>query len=386
MAGSLCLRLWTHLYIAPTGNVTPCCLWSANTSVGNINKNSIQDIANSEPMNQIRAKMLANESVSECWMCNTDNATDNIKRWIDKRYAADSTRLLKNTNSLGQLTAPFEMLEMDIRFSNLCNFACRSCGGSCSSTIAYETGDSNPVKKITDSVPDYVEQIHGNLQTVRRLYIAGGESVLIDENWQLLDKLIELNRTDVIITYVTNLSKLVYKNYSLVEYARKFSNFTIYASIDASFERAKLYRHGTDWNKIEENLQTIREAGLKLIVSPTVGAVNVWHLPDLHRYLLEENLISNNAFMLNILTNPSDMSTKVLPMDFKKIVSEKIDNHIQWLTQNSYGTYNWHNLQGFMNSQDHSHMISALRARMFRLDKLRNENTLEVFPELTGIL
>ena len=57
----------------------------------------------------------------------------------------------------------------------------------------------------------------------RKIYWAGGESLIMDEHWYIMNKLVEMGRTKKIIMrifYNTNFSKLVYKEQDAQSYGK----------------------------------------------------------------------------------------------------------------------------------------------------------------------
>ena len=156
----------------------------------------------------------------------------------------------------------------------------------------------------------------------------------------------------------------------------------IRGSVDASHLRAELYRHGTHWETIECNLKEIYNNNVKFKINCTIGAMNVWHAPDLQQYLIENRLIKSQQFSLNILTVGEMLSIKVLPTFYKKIVEEKIEIHKCWCIKNNISTEQWNYVIKFMNSEDHSHLFENFKKFNLSLDKLRNQCTTSIFPEL----
>ena len=81
----------------------------------------------------------------------------------------------------------------------------------------------------------------------------------MDEHWYVMNKLVELGRTDVQVHYNTNLSKLKYKDNDAIELWKNFKNINIGASLDDSHQRAEYIRKGTVWSEIEDNMRRIRD-------------------------------------------------------------------------------------------------------------------------------
>lgn len=386
MSKPFCIMPWVHVHTRPTGDASPCCVFDLDKPVSNTNNLSLEQIAHSDSFNYLRKQMMLNSPPKECYDCTSKHKSSidelSYRFWQNNNFSHLVDDLIENTNSDGSLKKEFSMKFMNIRYSNLCNMACRTCGSHSSSLWAQEEKFSNPVIKISDSQPTYLENIFLRLKDVEVINFAGGESILVPEHWEVLDKLLELEKTNVKIFYVTNLSKLSYQRKNILDYAQKFPNMIIRGSIDASHSRAELYRHGTHWPTVEHNLKEIYNNNINFKTNCTIGAMNVWHAPDLQQYLIEENLIKLHQFSLNILTKGEMLSIKVLPKFYKKIVEEKILIHKTWCNKNNIPTTQWDLVIKFMNSEDHSHLFEHFKKYNLDLDLLRNQSTTDVFPEL----
>ena len=97
----------------------------------------------------IRTRMMRDEPVAACKRCYdlelmgewTMRQSHNKRKGLDYvDYIADVT------NDDGSLKE-FQMKYMDIRFSNICNMKCRSCGPSCSSLWSQEFLKERGAKK-----------------------------------------------------------------------------------------------------------------------------------------------------------------------------------------------------------------------------------------------
>lgn len=389
MNENFCILPWIHLHSYPDNTVAACCDWDRSHVLGNVKTQKLTDVANSAAVNQIRSDMLNNKPVAGCQLhCQRREKSGvfSSRTIFNEAFADDIANYVDQTNPDGSINYDFQLRFMNVRYSNLCNFACRTCGPSLSSLWAQQRNVDIPVKKITDTNPTYLTEVFEHLPHVKRLHFAGGESSLIDEHWAVLDRLLEVGNTDLQILWVTNLSKLSYKHKNLIDYIKKFKNFLLVASIDASHERAEMYRYGTVWKTVESNLQTLRDNNITFSVNCTIGAMNVWHATDLQKHLLESGLIEPGKFRLNNLIESPWLSTKVLPDDFKSTVKDKILKHISWLQTNNIPAGNWQQVIDFMLFEDHSHLLPEFRRQMLEMDQLRNESSATVFPELSTIL
>jgi hypothetical protein len=75
------------------------------------------------------------------------------------------------------------------------------------------------------------------------------------------------------------------------------------------------------------------------------------------------------------------MCAKVLPQDFKQVVTEKVKKFIEKYPDN-VKVNELQNVINFMNSEDHSEKFGALNKYINAVDRMRNTSFAEAFPEL----
>jgi MoaA/NifB/PqqE/SkfB family radical SAM enzyme len=221
---------------------------------------------------------------------------------------------------------------LDIRWSNICNFKCRSCSSTYSSSWATEDnkqGSNKPVFIFSggENNDALFDQIKPYLTDIREIYFAGGEPLLTDKHYEVLEYLIAIGNTDVSIRYNTNLSNLSYKNKSIVEYWKHFKNVHVYVSLDSWGERAEYIREGTDWTEIQKNIKTIKSDSphVKLSVSTVISAFNVSTLIPFLDHVLD--LMGNNTeFSFYNLINPHYYSLSILNDEIKTEIIKKLSN------------------------------------------------------------
>jgi radical SAM protein with 4Fe4S-binding SPASM domain len=395
MKNNLCVAPWVGVRVKSDGDVIPCTVWNVmedkSSSFGNIKNQSIDDIANSEGMCGVRKRMLNNEVLDECRSCNlrdmknTGGSERSMRAIFNSKFTSDLKRIEHTTNPDGSLREPFKMKMLYSMLSNLCNMACRTCGPMNSSLWGEEEKKVFPVIELTKQSTQSINQIYAKLEDVEFINFAGGEPSLVPEHWEILDRLISIGRTNTEIHWITNLSKLTYKNKSILDYTSQLPRLMIRGSVDASHERAELYRHNTKWSVVEQNIRILNTSGVNFCVQSTVGATNLLCLTDLHKYLTREIGLHVERFYLHFLVQPPHLSAQILPAVLKKQFKVKYDEHISWLIkQNVHGSYlrNWEYLLSFVNSKDSSHLISKFVEHNIELDQKRNQNFFETFPEL----
>ena len=295
----------------------------------------------------------------------------------------------------------FEMIYLDFRFSNLCNFKCRSCRPEWSSTWAKEAASNHnhPYKDWDGHIPrhnltekEFIDKFKDTFKTVKRIYFAGGEPLAAKEHYWILKHLIEVGNTDVWVEYNTNLSML--KNaelkLSVVDYWKKFSSVNIRVSIDGSGKKGEYIRKGTDWELIENNFKYIKEnlPNVILGIASVFQLTNALHLPDFYEDWVEKGLLDDNLFHhSNIipLTGPEQLSSHILPKNVKFLVREKWNRFMDRNLKEEHFNFKRY-ANDCLEYMDSENLYESGKREFEKftwyLDKIRKEKFSDVFPEL----
>ena len=119
---TFCIYPWIHIHAYPTGEAYPCCHAEMKPGVvGNCRTQTLKEIWHGEPMQRLRDDMLNEREHPACTRCYEQEASGFFsgRRSANKHHGHHIKKLEHN---------PFELTYWDIRFSNLCNLKCRSCG------------------------------------------------------------------------------------------------------------------------------------------------------------------------------------------------------------------------------------------------------------------
>jgi len=386
---TLCILPWMHLYINPQGLVGTCCEFNEKYPLGKISEQSLDQIANSNSMRTVRKQMLAGQRPNICSIC-----------WAKEDAGLPSTRqqsnqlfshhydLIERTKDDGTVE-DFKLRHLDFRSSNICNLKCRMCSGKFSSRIAKEENDLYndstfiDLKLTADEINSTLKYIGKNIDYLESIYFAGGEPLIMDEHYKILDLLLKHNKSDIKITYNTNLTQLSYKKYNVVDYWKKFSNITVGASIDLIGKQAGYVRSGTDYSVIETNYEDIKNY-VNFTITSIVHLCNIFNLPKLQQHWIVNKKLNPKNLSFRALIYPENMTLQVLPMEYKQLAEKTVNEHINWLTTISDTDHlvnSWKNMLQYMYADDQSHLLKDF----FRLnddkDKIRNERFEDVFPE-----
>jgi radical SAM protein with 4Fe4S-binding SPASM domain len=397
---SFCMYPWIHLYVGPDGGTFPCCnvTFNEGSLVGNVNNESLQDIWNGERMKSIRTRMLNDQPLTECSRCYEQEKSGffSMRNSANKHHGHHIHRV-EQTKPDGQLDE-FSMIYWDIRFSNLCNLRCRSCGPSYSSSWYQDQLQLAPDYATHHKALIYAgkyetdlwEQVIAHIDHVEQIYFAGGEPLMMDEHYRILEELEKRKRFDVRLIYNTNFTQIKLKDRAVFDYWKKFDSVAVGASLDAMGPRAEYIRKGTDWDIVERNRQQMIEICPKVdfYISATLSILNAWHLPDFHKSWVDQGLIKAPDFNINILTNPSEYRLDIATPEFKQEIEAKYQSHLAWLSpldKLRRASNGFQSAITFMNTTDNQSLIPKFWKKTNQLDQIRQENVLDIIPELKAL-
>jgi hypothetical protein len=208
----------------------------------------------------------------------------------------------------------------------------------------------------------------------------------MEEHYRILKELDKRKMYHVRLIYNTNFSKTKFKDIDVFELWNKFDSVSIGASLDAEGSRAELMRKGTKWEETVANRKRMLEVcpQVDFYISSTVGLINSLHVTDFHRSWVEQGLIKPQDFNFNLLQHPIWQRMDILPPEYKEQVKEKYEKHVAWLkTQDSLtrATKGYESAVEWMLSTDNQKHLDLFFANTRKYDKIRNEDTLQVFPE-----
>jgi len=176
-----------------------------------------------------------------------------------------------------------------IRLNNVCNFKCRMCGPAFSSTWAQENKKHGYFKYMLDETvikdtlvnEHYLFTILKN-SNIKHISISGGEPLISDAHYTLLNFLIENNLTNITLGYSTNLSNLDYKGIDLLSLWEKFDHVNLEASVDGWGEAVEYSRTGFNRKTFLENFK--RAHKYIQAINCVVNVYSVWTLPYIERF------------------------------------------------------------------------------------------------------
>ncbi len=390
---AFCMLPWMHIHAFPDGRAYPCCFALDQYPVGDLNKDSMETVFNSKGMKKMRLNMLDDKPSRQCTKCYDQEKSGFFSlRLSSNKHFGHNISMVDNTQSDG--STDFVIKYWDIRFSNLCNMACRSCGTWFSSNwyedhkkLTGKPPDHAKIMRVGRTADDIWEQMLKQFDHVEQFYFAGGEPLIMEEHYRILKELDKRKMYHVRLIYNTNFSKLKFKDLDVLELWNKFDSVSVGASVDAEGKRGEFMRKGTVWKDTVANRKKMLEVcpQVDFYISSTVGLINALHIVDFHRNWVDQGLLKPQDFNFNLLQYPFWQRIDLLPDAYKQKVKEKYEKHLEWLRPRdplTRATKGFESGLDYMMRRDNFDQFHKFKDGMQKLDVIRNENILEVFPEL----
>ena len=436
MADTFCPIPWNFQAIRSNGDVRLCCQANISQDQGVLRrddgttynaKDGRLDLSrNSALIKRVRTNMLANQWDPSCMRCQQEEASQLSSR---RKYELEQWSLRKKdallyTEADGTINkAMFPVEYYDLRFGNLCNLKCRMCGPADSSawyedwvalTGSHEFKDTSGKVTIKEKdgklyTDDYSwpqsdifwKDIEKRLDSVKHIYMAGGEPLLIKKHYDFLEKCIAQKvSSQIVLEYNTNVTQVPDKALSLWQH---FKQVRIGASIDGYGSFAEYQRYPCRWPQIYENLKILNDQPLNIFVwiAYTVTAYNVFHLVDFIKWKLtcEDLRNINRTERRPIITphmahHPKHLNIRVLPSALKQDLKQEFVKLNLWIKSQGYsaavckqGMMITSSIEEYMLSQDYNEKHwGTFCSYTRRLDEIRGQNILDLVPKFSNYM
>lgn len=371
--GVFCPIPWTGLMYNFDGKVKNC-IRSAG-SIGSLFDNNIQDILSGSINQDTQSRMLTDHPGRDCYTCyeleNSKKSFDIISDRIF--YIRELKHVPLDTYRLGN----HDLRTIDVRWSNLCNFACVYCGPDFSSKWATEI-NVKMAKPIEQQVQDFKNYIFERAKDLKHVYMAGGEPLLMKENLELLDLLIQIN-PNVNLRINTNLSKVDTKIFDRI---CEFKNVHWIVSVESQGEEFEYIRHGGSWQDFLDNLKEIRKLDHKISFNMLYFLLNFRSFFRCVEYLQGLGF-HNNSFIAGALLQPNYLNIRHLPDSMLKSIITTLDDWINdrpgYLLEDSL-----RNIRHYI-EQPFEKNLELSFEQLSMLDQRRNIDGSKIFTELYSL-
>lgn len=372
-----CYAPWSNIEIGPPGNILPCCKFRydryENVSPFNINTTSLDEYKNSALLNSVKQDFEAGKWPVGCERCRIEE-----ENGIASKRQLDYQRWKNHYDSydkVGWLTA-------SIAFGNTCNLTCITCSPWASSRWQKEYQQKYKI----DIVPNhfykenFVDTFLSLAPDLMHLDISGGDPFIsgVSTQFELLHKLIKQGRASKIsLHYITN--AMIFPNTKWWNLWSNFRAIELQLSIDGVGDRNSYIRHPSNWDTIDSHITLYQQKAnsldnLKLSVSHTVSAYNVYYLPEFFDWCQFRELPRPWAGRVH---NPIAMRPSVWP----KIAKEHIIRHLEQSQHKD--CHVWAYL--VKNTDDSEHFKKFVESIAWH-DQYRGLDFCKTFPEMAQFI
>ena len=437
---TFCPLAWNSINLRNNGDLRICCntnsyspkkgiMRKEDGTPYNAGRDDLNEARNAEILKEVRVSMMKGEWNPECERCRQEELNGIKSR---REYESDDWDLTleeatEKTNEDGSINPDdFDLEFFDIRYGNFCNLKCRMCGPTDShmwysdhvalyNTTKYK--DTHDLIQLTKNDKGkwstdqydwfknsnfYWNNFEKHTGKAKKLYIVGGEPLIIEEHFESLERLIASGRAkDIQIEYNSNLTNVTDRIMKIWE---EFKQVRIGVSIDGYGDVFEYQRTPAKWQSVYKNMKKLNDnpnINLKGWFAFTVTPFNVFHVPEFMKWKLEESGLDR----FNPITGPRPVIThhmchspkyynvKVLPQMLKDEVCDTYQEYIDWVMQSDYSDHVKQKfsdildgIMDFMNSEDYAKdYLEEFVNHTKKLDLIRSQNILDVCPQYEGL-
>ena len=227
------------------------------------------------------------------------------------------------------------------------------------------------------------------IDNIEKIYFAGGEPMMIEQFYQIVEELDRRGKHDVQLVYNINMTQSSLKNKSIFNTWKNFKKISIGASLDAEGERGEYLRTGTKWKDVVAFRKKMldQRPDIDFYISATAYILNALHLPDFHQSWVNQGLIRPEDFNVQVLFDPAYLRADSAPEYLKQQIRERYTQHLEWLRpKDNLGRA----VSSFESVLNYINVDRAFDADLFwqqtnKLDAYHNHALLDIFPELNEL-
>ena len=288
-----CILPWVSLEASPVGTVRPCCLSLSEVNDDDgvkftLGESNLDTIRHSQHMKNLRRAFLRGDPLTDCDRCwNEERAGRTSKRM----YTLDRLKHMIDDSEWTEDAKP--LMFLDLKLGNICNLKCRICGSWSSSTFAaeeirYQDDKKNNFHYVMMKLgrwpreeQRFWQDLENNMSQLQYLEFTGGEPFMIQEHFDLLQKLADRGHArNIEIHYNTN--GTIFPN-GAEKIWQHFKHVEIAFSIDDVGARFEYQRSNAQWAGVNANIEMFREMrnrnkNISLQVCTTVNVFNIFYL------------------------------------------------------------------------------------------------------------
>lgn len=367
---TFCPCPWTSLNIDQSGRVLPCLNSHIdNLKLGNLNQKTIQEIINGPEHLSLKETIAAGQWHPLCTNCKTNEA-----------QTGSSARMMMTmgdqvTDSIDRDINYFQLTDLTVNWSSLCNLTCTYCNPQTST--AWQAALNQPIQIIKNDHVHLIELAQEHKDTLKGISLGGGEPLLQKSLPEFLQQL-DPQQVNVMIT--TNLAVDLSRN-PVYQELKNWPNVSWLISFDnVQRDKFEYVRAGCDWSLFLHNIDLVKSHGIRPVAHPAYSIYCAFDLVEYYEFCEQNDL---DIFWCE-LTNPYELDVKRLPLHLRKLAQQEIATVIdKW---SGYHNLSLDTLKQYQQRLDYTESPSTVTPAEFHLKQetiLKQKHTFaQLWPSL----
>jgi MoaA/NifB/PqqE/SkfB family radical SAM enzyme len=281
--------------------------------IGNIKKNTIQEIITGSVVTGMKQAMARGEWAPGCSWC---------KRLEETTGGSGRTVRTTSAETMAEIDSDLDFFKLEhlvVNWSNLCNLSCVYCNPETST--AWQSIKKIPINHIKNEHADLIELARTQGHNIQGISLGGGEPLLQRGLEQFLDY-IDSNKVSVMVT--TNLSVDLERN-AIYQRLKTWPNVSWMISFDnTNADKFEYVRHGAIWSQFVDNIQIMKQDGQKVQAHPAYSVYCALDLMEYYDFCAEQQL---HIFWCE-LTHPLDLDIRRQSTNLRQLAIAEIDRVI----------------------------------------------------------
>ena len=342
----LCNAPFCAMRFSISGLVSPCChSFGLNDCYPNRN---IQNIWNGDIFKEYRKSIRNGKLPDSCIYCESRLKSKEFSLIPIRQFDDFKVRRIGRNN----------LQTLQLAISNRCNLKCTMCNEMFSSQ--FEQLDTFENNNIYDEA--FINELYEYIPHLNELICLGGEPFLINEYYDIWDRIISVNPS-CRISVVTNGTVLNDKIKRLLELGNFSINLSFETTVKETYEKIRVNaNYDTVISNMEYFAKVLRQQEKTLQIPACALKSNCKEIPDLVRFCNE------NEYHLTILTTYRDIDVAAWSLS-----SDQLRDLKDYYLQQTFTTHNWNSNDNVANFRNYVSTLDRWISDAERKENFQNE-------------
>ena len=363
------------MQIHAQGAVAPCCIWK-DDHVNN-KAETFDTYFTSEQINDVQQKLINNQPPHQCMPCyDQEKRSGHSLRTISEEFESLEQQIRSQAKSYPY----FDIQDIQIVTSNICNLKCLPCGGPSyiREVELQKMGLLDYTPKMRTINLDATLHNLKSLTSLNNISFIGGEPFADKITFKIIDQLIETGQSkNIRVDMNTNLTLCTRENLSKLR--ENFKEVMIRGSIDGVGEINDYLRYPSVWSEIDQVVDLIYELEIPFIVTTALTNLALLKYDQVIHWAKQKGI--QDLFLSKVVT-PKLQAFDQLPAKLKTQMLEKfLELRSQEHTNRTHAAIDaCIDICSKINDEEPN--MAGLIDLLDKHDKFRNTNFQTLWPEL----